>query len=81
MFGLGSDEAEMFVQIVTILISAAAAIAAVTPISTDDKYVTIAQKWWKRVRRIINIVGLNFGGAKNEGEVSPLTSDKTKTKT
>jgi len=43
---------------VTALVTAAAGIAAITPTKSDDKIIGI-------ILNIINVIGLNFGKAKN----------------
>ena len=47
-----------WVSIITALVTAAAAIAAVTPTKSDDKVVAA-------VLRVVNVLGLNVGKAKN----------------
>ena len=49
---------DQYAQIATCVIAAAAAIAAVTPTPADDS----ALLW---MRRILDVIGLNIGHAKN----------------
>lgn len=65
-----------WVEAIGLLISAAAAIAAVTKNVRDDEAVTAVQKLWKQLRRIIDLLALNVGNAKNK-EPEPTNAVKT----
>lgn len=56
-------------QIASAVIVAAGAIVAVTPTPNDDK-------WYAQLRKVLNLVGLNVGGARNANEIDPLTGRK-----
>lgn len=50
---------------VSALIIGAKAFSAVTPTQVDDKYVGKAEKYVNKALRIINVLGLNVGKARN----------------
>jgi len=51
--------AETYLQIAAYIISAAALIAAMTKTPSDDK-------WIARIRKVVDVLALNVGNAKNE---------------
>ena len=51
--------------IATSVVGTAALIAAATPTPKDDVVVTLAQKALVALRKVIDFVGANYGGAKN----------------
>lgn len=53
------EEIYMYLQIATIVVSAASAIAAVTPTPKDDTFIG-------KLYKIIDIMALNFGYAKQK---------------
>lgn len=54
-----------WINVVTAVITAAAGIAAATPTAKDDEYVSEARRYWNQVRKVIDVLGLNVGNAKN----------------
>jgi len=48
---------------ITALVTAAAGIAAITPTKSDDKIIGI-------ILNIVNVIGLNFGKAKNADDIN-----------
>lgn len=52
---------------VTSCIAAASAIAALTPTPKDDKLVNGAKRWAGKLYRIIDLLALNIGKAKETG--------------
>lgn len=48
-----------FIQIASLIVATAAAIAALTPTPKDDGYV-------KTARKVVDFLALNFGGARNK---------------
>lgn len=60
------DAVPDWIQAATMLISAAAAIAALTPTPRDDG-------WVDKLRRFINAIGLNTGHAENKEDVDKKT--------
>tara|TARA_Y100000593_G_scaffold33336_1_gene65575 strand:- start:2008 stop:2205 length:198 start_codon:yes stop_codon:yes gene_type:complete len=62
---------ELYIQITAALggiVAAASAVAALTPTPKDDKFVTGAKRWIAKVYRIIDILALNVGRAKDKGK-------------
>lgn len=53
------------------IIAAAAIIAAATKNPRDDEYVSTARKWFKRARSVVDVLGFNFGGARNDPDGAP----------
>ena len=48
-----------WINAITMLIAAAAAVTALTPTPKDDK-------WVAKIRKLVDVVAFNWGGAKNE---------------
>ena len=53
---------------VTSSIAAASAIAALTPTPKDDKFVDGAKRWVSKAYRILDLLALNVGKAKQTGK-------------
>lgn len=53
---------------VTSSIAAASAIAALTPTPKDDQFVDGAKRWVSKAYRIIDLLALNVGKAKQTGK-------------
>lgn len=57
---------ENIFHMATAIVAAAAVIAAATNTPKDDEYVSMAKTWLKKARAVVDIVGMNWGGAKND---------------
>ena len=53
---------------VTSSIAAASAIAAITPTPKDDQFVNGANRWVSKAYRILDLLALNVGKAKQTGK-------------
>tara|TARA_R100000278_G_scaffold22596_1_gene21154 strand:+ start:13218 stop:13415 length:198 start_codon:yes stop_codon:yes gene_type:complete len=53
---------------VTSSIAAASAIAAITPTPKDDQFVDGAKRWVSKAYRILDLLALNVGKAKQTGK-------------
>lgn len=54
-----------YVNVITAVVTASAAITAAIPGTRDDEYASQLGKWWKMARKVLNVIGFNVGNAKN----------------
>ena len=62
---------DTYIQVTAIIggvIAAASAIAALTPTPKDDQFVSGAKRWVSKLYRVIDILALNVGRAKDKGK-------------
>lgn len=52
-------------NVITAAVTAAAIITAATKNPRDDVYANKAAQWWKRARRVLNVLGFNVKHARN----------------
>ncbi len=60
-----TETIETAIQIITAVVTAASIIAAATPTGQDDAYVSKAKAWWRRARKVVNVLGFNVRNARN----------------
>ena len=66
-----SNIPEIYIQVTAILggvIAAASADAALTPTPKDDQFVSGAKRWLTKLYRVVDILALNVGRAKDKGK-------------
>jgi hypothetical protein len=62
---------DIYIQVTAILggvIATASAVAALTPTPKDDQFVTGAKRWLTKLYRVVDILALNVGRAKDKGK-------------
>jgi hypothetical protein len=66
-----SNIPDIYIQVTAILggvIATASAVAALTPTPKDDQFVTGAKRWLTKLYRVVDILALNVGRAKDKGK-------------